>query len=136
MANEAVIVELLGNQGEVIDFTIGDGVAVEKGTIMTFIDPRTCSGASAAGAGGEVIAGIAAAEKVASDGQTNLGIYTHGIFDLVCGPGVTIGAKLASSGGNVVRDATEAEIAAGKCIGKALETGTAGERIEVLVAPM
>jgi len=134
MPNEAVIIELLGNQGEVIDFSVDDQVAIEKGTLLMLQDARKVSGAYSTG---PIFAGISASEKVASDGQTNLGCYTFGIFDLKvnAGAGVTLGAKVALSGANLIRDATEAEIAAGKAVGKALETGSANEVIEVLVTP-
>jgi len=134
MANEAVIVELLGNRGEVLDFTIADAQAVAKGTLMKTIDPRACSGASAA-VDNEVFAGIAASEKVASDGQTRLGLYTKGIFDLKVNSSVavTLGAHVCMSGANLIRDAVEAEIAAGAAVGIALETGSVDEVIQVAV---
>ena len=37
------------------------------------------------------------------------------------------------SGANTIRNAVAAEVEGGKVIGKALETGTAGEVIQVLV---
>lgn len=79
MANEAVIIELLGNGGDPIRFTCADGTTIAKGTVLELTDPRTvvaCSGANTA------IAGIAAAEKVANDGATTIAVYTNGIFDM------------------------------------------------------
>lgn len=135
MTNEAVIVELLGKEGDPIDFTIADGLAVEKGTLMKLIDPRACSGASTT-AGGEEFAGIAAAEKVASDGQTNLALYQYGIFDLKNSSiAIGVGDKVSMSGVNLIKIATAAEVDAGQAIGKALEAGDADEVIEVLVTP-
>lgn len=132
MANEAVIIEI--NNNRPITFTVADGVGIEKGTICKLSDPRT---AAATSGDGDVIAGIAAAEKVASDGATTLGMYVPGqgnIFDLTCAAdGVTLGAYVKVSGANLIDTASEAEIAAGKFIGKALETGTSGEVIAVLV---
>jgi len=135
MANEAIIVELLGDRGNVVDFTIGSTNAIEKGTILKLVDPRTASGGGITT--GDVIAGIAASEKAAAETeQTKLGCYQKGIFDLVVtagATGVTLGAYVAMSGANTIRNAVAAEVEGGKVIGKALETGTAGEVIQVLV---
>ena len=62
-----------------------------------------------------------------------MGAYQSGVFDLKVNAGVavTIGAKVATSGANLIRNATEAEIAAGKSVGTALETGSVNEVIEV-----
>ena len=137
MANEAVIVELSGQpKGEARDFTITDTNAVEKGAIMGLSDPRTCSG-SAIDAVGGMFAGIAAAEKVASDGQTNLACWTKGIFDLTVAPGgiVDVGNYVSISGANLIKAATVNEIncSGGSVIGRALEAGSASEVIEVAV---
>ena len=130
MANEAILRDDLGINP--LNFTVADGTGIEKGTICKLTDPRT---ASAATGTGDVFAGIARREKIASDGRTQLGLYTHGIFDMKvnAGAAVTLGATVTTSGANLIRDATEAEIAAGKGIGKALETGAASETIQVLV---
>lgn len=137
MANEAVIVELLGNRGDPIDLTIVDTATIGKGTVMSLGDPRSGAATLAAGTG-EISGGIAAADKVASDGQLNLACYQYGIFDLKVNPSeaVTLGAKVTNSGANLIRDATAAECDAGAAIGKALETGAVNEVIEVLVAPV
>ena len=53
---------------------------------MELTDPRTvvtCSGANTA------LVGIAAAEKVANDGQTSIAVYTNGIFILDTAAGAT-----------------------------------------------
>jgi len=128
MANEAVQVE---GPYETHDFTVADGATIEKGTLCKLSDPRT----AAASSGADAFAGIAATEKVASNGKTELGLWTRGIFDLTTiGPAITAGDIVSLSGANLIKEATEAEIQAGKGIGKALETSTAGsEVIEVFV---
>jgi len=129
MANEAVLI----TETELpISVTVANGAGIEKGTILEMTDPRT--GAANDGTG-DIVIGIAAQEKVASDGKTTLACYQGGIFDLTCsaGAGVTLGAHVATSGANLIRDATEAEIAAGKSLGIALETGSADEVVQVKV---
>lgn len=133
MADEAVIIELLGNGGDPIRFTVADGTLIEKGTIMELTDPRTVikvSGANTA------LVGIAAAEKVASDGATTIAVYTNGIFDLtISSAGVTtLGADVvANAGDNKVEDFDTLDGEKGFTIGKALETGGNNEVVAVRV---
>ena len=132
MANEAVIIELF-NGGEPMRFTVADGATIEKGTVLKMTDPRTA--AASAGAG-DIVAGIAAAEKVANDGSTTLAVYTNGIFDLniVGGGSATLGSFVRTSGtGNKVTVMTTLDQETGKVVGRALETGSADETIAVRV---
>lgn len=126
MANEAVRVE---GPYEVHDFTVADGTAISQYTLCQLTDPRTASASSATG---QVFAGIAATDKEASDGQTNLGLYTRGIFVLTdSGVGIAVGALVSLGGANTIKTATEAEVAAGKAFGRALEAIAAGTTGEV-----
>ena len=133
MANEAVIIELLGDKGDVIRFTCADAGAIPKGTVLELTDPRTVIVNSAAN---KAIAGIAAEEKVALDGQTSIGVYTNGIFDMdiVAGGTAVLGADVVSSGGgNEIDDFDTLDDENGYVIGKSLETGAAAEKIAVRV---
>lgn len=116
MAFEATLV--LKND-EAIDFIVADGTGIEKGAILKMTSPRTAIITSGSG---DVFAGIAAREKIASDGRTRLACFRRGIFRLYAsGAAITAGQWVSSSGANVIKTATEAEIAAGKGIGIALE---------------
>lgn len=137
MANEAI---LRVETAPPINATVMDTNAIEKGAILVLSDPLTVSGGTALGTG-NIFGGIAAAEKIAKDGKTKMPVYMDGIFDLVTASGgaVTIGQIVTNSGANLIRTATEAEIAAGKGIGKALETRaeeSEAERIQVFVGHM
>jgi len=128
MANEAVLKLRIDDP---MNFTVADGAGIEKGTICELTDPRT---AAANNGSGDVFAGIAAREKVASDGRTQLALFRRGIFDLKdSGSGITAGQWVSTGGTNTIKTATEAEMAAGKGVGIALETASAAETIEVLV---
>jgi len=128
MANEAT---LKLKMDDPIDFIVADGTGIEKGTICELTDPRT---AAANNGTADKFAGIAAREKIANDGRTRLALFRRGIFDMKCGAsGATLGSWVTTEGVNLVHTATEAEIAAGKAIGIALETGAASETIEVLL---
>jgi hypothetical protein len=85
MANEAVIIELLGlNRGCPVRYTCADGATIPKGTILKITDGRTVVAHSGAD---QPIAGIAAAEKLINDGSTTIAVYTNGIFDLTAAAG-------------------------------------------------
>ena len=66
MANEAV---LIFETSVPIPFTVANGTGIEKGTLLTLTDPFT---AEAFNASGGAVAGIAAEEKIASDGKVRL----------------------------------------------------------------
>ena len=130
MADEAVIVELLGDEGDVIQFNVADGTGIAKGAILQLTDNRT----AAASAADKVVAGIAATEKVASDGQITLGCYTNGIFDLKdSGAGGAFGLNVVLGGINTVKSAATSED--GRIFGKRFATAGAGgtEEVRVLV---
>jgi len=134
MANEAVIIELLGNGGDPIRYTVADGTGVEKGTIMKINTGDRLIIATSAD--GDFPMGIAASEKVANDGSTTLAVYTNGIFDLtVHGTNtVTLGYPVKIDGVNLISDADEAGATApSEVIGQALEAGAANEVIAVRV---
>ena len=135
MANEAVIIELLGNGGDPVSYTCAVGTAITKGTIMELVDPRTAQKVSGAGV---AIAGIAAQSKSASDGTTKIAVYTNGIFDLFClasTGSATLGSYVrAADNANAVTVATTLDQETGKAIGKALETASASEVFAVRVS--
>jgi len=139
MTNEAVIIELI-NQGEQVRFDCASGVAITKGQLLKLIDPRKVSGSE--GVGIERFAGIAAADKSATDGATSVSVHTKGIFDLYAGAGaaITAGQPVRLSGANIIAGvlssgATFTELLSGGIFfGKALETTTgAAETIAVMI---
>jgi hypothetical protein len=132
MANEAVIVELLGNQGDVVSYIVADGTGIEKGTLMYLSGDRTMSASSAEG---QFFVGIASAEKVANDGTTTLGVYTNGIFDLKdAGAGITLGNAVKLGGANLIAAADEAGAQDyAEFVGFAMEAATGSEIIQVRV---
>jgi len=124
MANEAVIIELF-NGGRPIRFTCADGTGIEKGTLLELTSPRTVIANTNDNA---PIAGIAAAEKVASDGATEIAAYTDGIFDMLTDTGTdAVGTMMANSATeNTIQGADAADLLQGSVVGKVLETCTNG----------
>ena len=129
MANEAI---LKNRVHDPIDFIVADGAGIEKGTICKLSDPRTAAASSA----NDVFAGIAASEKIASDGRTRLALFRSGVFDLTAcaaAAGITAGSQVSLSGANLIKPATAGELLTGAAFGVALETASANEVIEVLL---
>lgn len=130
MANEAT---LKLKTSDAIDFTVADGTGIEKGALLKLTDPRTAIISSAAN---DMIAGIAAREKIASDGRTQLSVYREGIFDMYASGAITVGKPIvAADTGTFPNYIAQAGIAASgaQVLGYALETATNGEVIEVYV---
>lgn len=128
MANEAVIIELLGNGGDPIRYTCATAMA--KGTIVKITDPRTVAASTAAD---EPIAGILAME---TDGtETNASVFTNGIFDLkeANAAGYAVGIILAIGGANLVTEADANDLLQGSTVGQALEAAGAQEVCAVRV---
>lgn len=136
MANEAVIIELLGNGGDPVRFTIANGTSgtnIEKGTMMKLSGDRTVAASSA---DGELMVGILAHEKVGGDGSTTCSVYTNGIFDMtVDGTNTaTLGYPQKCDGANLISDADEAgAFGSSEVIGYAMEAGSINEVIAVRV---
>ncbi len=132
MTDEAVIIELLGNQGDVIRYAVANGTGILKGTLMYLSGDRTVSASSA---DGQIFKGIAASEKVADDGQTSLGLYTNCIADLKdSGSGMSLGDRAKLNGANVIATADEAgAMAAQEDVGEVLEAASSSEVVAVRV---
>jgi len=120
MANEATLVI---ETAPPIAFTCADGTGIEKGTFLTLSDPMTVA-ATGANANAVVI-GIAAAEKIANDGNTKIPVYLEGIFKVLAGGGVTVGDMVESH--SVAQEVVTATFTAGataNLMGRALETAS------------
>lgn len=97
MANEATksYSESSGQGDHVQDYTVADGAGIEKGTVLKLTDPRT---AAASDGAGDVLAGIAAREKVADSGRTRLSIHKKGYFEMKASGAIVLGAPVMSAG--------------------------------------
>lgn len=132
MANELVIVELLGNGGDPIPYTCLDNIAIPKGTVLELEDLRTVKKVSATD---KPLAGVSTHEKVANDGATQISAYTNCIVKAVAGAtGATVGTmQVAEDNSNMLKDLDTGDNETGDVIGYALETATSGETYLVRV---
>lgn len=118
MANE---VTLIVRPDHPIDFTVADGTGIEKGAILKLTDNMT---AALADGDEDIVAGVAASEKIANDGKTKLGVYRSGVFRMTSNAGVTTGdavATAATTGESNEIDTATATAVGGKTLGIALE---------------
>ena len=133
MAREAVKVELYGNNndGDQRRFTCANATGITKGTILKFADPRT---ASASTGTADIVAGIAAMDKVANDGSTSISVWTNGIFELYASGAIAVGANVVTAApGNYVKAVTDETASFAIVVGHALEAASDGEVINVRV---
>jgi len=130
MVSGAAIIELMGQpKGVPVRFTVANTLAIEKGDILRLKEPRTASGCLASDVG-VPFCGIAAEEKVASDGATSIGVWTKGIFDCVIDTALPAGSMLRISGCNelgYLAASGIASVSGGEIVGKLLEDSAAGE---------
>ena len=127
MAKEAVLVI---RQEDPIDFIVDEATGIEKGTLLKMTDPMTAILANGAG---DMLAGIAAREKIASDTRTRLSVYRKGIFRMWAGAAIAIGAPVMAEGTtpNEVITATGKNGAA--VLGVALEAAAGADQLLVAV---
>lgn len=126
MVNEVVV-----RQGgyDTYNFTCADGTGIEKGTILKLTDPRT---AIASSAQGDVLAGIAAREKVANDGRTSIAVIRdRAIVDVKASGAIAIGQPVVSAG--AYNEVKYANASGAAILGYALETAATGETFNLLV---
>lgn len=116
MANECTLVF---ETEPPIPFQCADGTGIEKGTPLKLTDPMTAIINSGAG---DECAGIAAAEKIASDGNTTLPVYMGGIFRGLAGGAITVGDPITIH--SVVNEFVAAGVNEENIWGYALETAS------------
>lgn len=130
----ATKVELTNNTGYPRRYTVADGVAISKGAILTLSDPRTAATVSNTPAGnGYLFAGIASHDKEASDGATSIAAWTNGIFECSASGAITVGQFVKSCGTGYFCAAVAVDVASGAICGRALETASDGEIINIKI---
>ena len=132
MAGEATIINLLGNGGDPIEYTVSSANTIAKGTLMELQDNRTVRTNSAAD---KSVAGIAAAEKPAADDSTTISVYTNVIAKMTCGTtGCTCGHQAVAEGiNNSVKDFDTLDSETGDVLGYFLGSAAATETVLVRI---
>lgn len=117
-----------------VSFTCANATGIAKGSFLKIADLATVS---QAGTDNDAVIGIAAEEKIANDGNTQIAVWLRGIFKGTIGAGgCTAGDALicdSSTGGD--NEMATANVNSENIIGRALETGADLETIKFLLAP-
>lgn len=128
MADEASIVELLGDRGDPVRYNIV-AADITKGTVMvlTAAGNRTIEAHSAVD---QAFVGILAEDTELDSGLTTATVYTNGLFDMTFAPaGVTdVGHCVAGAAtANEMTPADADDILQGGCVGNVLEAAANNE---------
>src|SRR3990167_10965482 len=117
-----------------IDFTVADATAITKGAVLQLNDPMT---AIAPTANNAMVAGIAAADKIASDGVTKLPVYRSGFFVMTGSGNITAGDPVGTVTGlnRVVSNVGQLQLSGSRILGIAQETSTNGETLVIELRP-
>ena len=109
-----------------IPMTVADGTGITKGAVLVLSDPNT---AATTTGDTDACAGIAAEEKVASDGNTKLAVFKSGIFRGFAGAaGVTVGMGIITdTSTGAANELVVADVNSEHIVGRALETATDGQ---------
>lgn len=104
-----------------IPMTCADGAGIPKGSILVLTDPNTVAVTTG---DTDIVAGIAAEEKIANDGNTKISVYKRGIFKVAIGAGgVTVGdALITDTATGAANELATADINSENIFGRALET--------------
>ena len=120
---QAKVTRLFGNKGDRTPFKVADGSAIALGDFLELADPNTVT-AHATNVDTPIV-GIAAHEKVASDGNLFItGITNCEFISTVNGAGCTIGdlVSMGSTAGEVELSST-LDFEKGWVVGRAREDG-------------
>lgn len=130
MANEATM-EI--EYSPPINFSVLNATGIEKGTVMKLSGQMY---AVASDAHNDLIAGILAKEKIASDGKTTASVYRDGVFKVTLSGAASYGDALVSAGyQNKVRLLKQESLSGHRVIGTAMESGADAETILMELKP-
>lgn len=119
------IIHLLGNNGDRIPYKVLNASAIAKNAVCEFGDPMTVISQTSADT---PIAGIAAHEKVAGDGNVWMSIITNAVIKCLVKTDITVGLSVSMDADDgTIDNSTATDLENGIDLGYALETKTAGE---------
>lgn len=128
-------VELTNSTGNPRRYTCASGTGITKNKMLTLSDPRTAAEVSdTPSTSGYVFAGISAMEKDSTDSSTSISAYTSGIFEIRASGAITVGKLVYNAGAGEVASVSDTNmVASGVVVGRALETASDQETINVAV---
>jgi len=117
-----------------VPMTCADGTGIEKGALLELNDDATVTTTNA---DSDKIVGIAANEKIASDGVVKIGVYLRGVFIGYAGTdGVTVGRAIRMDSTAAANEFSVASANEEGIVGTAWATAADGERFKFLLNPI
>jgi len=118
-----------------IDFTVANAIAIPKGSMCKMTDERT---AVLSNGDTDIVAGVTARDKIASDGRTQLAIFRGGICEGTAGvAGVTFGkAIITDSSTSSANRLVDADVGSENIVGTCLKTAASGARFQFELNPI
>ena len=118
-----------------IQFTCDNATAIPKGSVLKLTDPMTCA---IADGDTDIVAGIAAEEKIANDGKTKISVWRRGIFRGYAGAaGVTVGMGIITDvSTGAANELVVADVNSEAIVGVAFETATDGQTFAFELNPL
>ena len=116
-----------------VSFTCSESVAIPKGSLLELNDPMTVT---INNGDSDDIIGVAAEEKIANDGNTQIAVYLRGIFKCTAGTNINKGNLLMNNAGSgAVNEVIPANAAADNAegFGIALESVSDAQTLKVLL---
>ena len=114
-----------------VPMTCADGTGIEKGALLKLNDDATVTTSNG---DSDKIVGIAAKEKIASDGVVKIGVYLRGVFIGYAGAdGVTVGRAIRSDAGAAANEFSVASANEEGIVGTAWATATDGQRFKFML---
>lgn len=114
-----------------VPMTCADGAGIEKGAFLELNDDATVTTSNG---DSDKIVGIAANEKIASDGTVKIGVYLRGVFIGYAGTdGVTVGRAIRMDSAAAANELSVASANEEGIVGTAWATATDGERFKFLL---
>jgi len=125
---------LIYETGIPIPMTCADGTGIEKGAVLLLSDPATVATTTG---DTDSCGGIAATEKIASNGQTKIACHQEGIFRGYAGlAGVTAGmAIITDTATGAANELVVADVNSEHIVGYALESATDGQSFLFVLKP-
>lgn len=121
---------------QVHDRTVATGTTISALTLCKLEDPRTASASTAGSTAAAPIpfAGILVNDKFSTDGSTEAGFYTKGVFTLTASGEIAAGDLVTMSGTDMVTPILDVgALMSGAVVGKALQSITKDSTGEIHV---
>ena len=118
-----------------VPYTCADNAGIAKGAILMITDPNTVAVTTG---DGDAVIGIAATEKIANDGVTEIAVWEEGRFRGTAGAaGVTVGKAIQTdTGTGSANELVDFDNDTERGAGIALETATDRQTFKFKLAPI